>query len=193
MIKVLLTGGIGSGKSVAARILSQLGAFVYDSDSAVHTLYRDNAMLRAGLAELFGTEVLTPQGVNRKLLSEKVFSDAEALKVLEDLVHPAVKEDFLVRAAEGGAKVAVMESAIAASKPLFNGFFDKTVLIDAPLLLRIDRASQRDRVPSEQVLERIAMQTMPENADYTIVNDGDMDSLASQVKNVYIDHIRILG
>lgn len=185
MIKVLLTGGIGSGKSEAALVFRQLGAFVYDSDSAVHTLYRDDAALRARLMELFGTEVLTSQGVNRKLLSEKVFSDADALKALEDAVHPAVKEDFLARAAKSGAKVAVMESAIAASKPLFNGFFDKTVLIDAPLLLRIDRASQRDKVPSEQVLERIAVQAMPEKADYTIVNDGDIDSLASQVKNVY--------
>ena len=181
MIKVLLTGGIGSGKSVVAGLFKDWGAFVYDSDSAARALYGSDGTLRAKLAEMFGTEVLTPDGVNASVLAGIIFNDASALEALEALVHPAVMEDFLRQAQASGKEIAVMESAIAAGKPLFKGFFDKVVLVDAPEQLRLHRAVRRGGKEAE-VRKRMAAQKtkMLMVPDVTIGNDKDLKTLENQ-------------
>ena len=181
MIKVLLTGGIGSGKSVVAGLFRDWGAFVYDSDSAARALYGSDGALRAKLAEMFGTEVLTPDGVNASVLAGIIFNDASALEALEALVHPAVMEDFLRQAQASGKEIAVMESAIAAGKPLFKGFFDKVVLVDAPEQLRLHRAVRRGGKEAEVRKRMAAQQTkMLMVPDVTIGNDKDLKTLENQ-------------
>lgn len=188
MIKVLLTGGIGSGKSVVAGMFSGFGAFVYDSDSAARALYSESPSLREKLKELFGPEVLTPDGVNTPLLAETVFADAAALAALEAAVHPAVKEDFLQKAEASGREVAVMESAIAAGKPLFKDFFDKVVLVDAPAEVRLRRAVARQAGTSEaSVRKRMEAQKMQMllETDIVIVNDKDLKSLEKKARKAW--------
>lgn len=187
MIKVLLTGGIGSGKSVVAGFFSKLGAFVYDSDSAARRLYLEDASLRSRISELFGPEVLTADGVDARALADIVFADAAALSSLEAAVHPAVMKDFLRKAEASGKEVAVMESAIAAAKPLFNGFFDKVVLVEAPAALRLARACKRDGASEASIRKRMDAQgtALLMNADIVILNDKDLNNLKIQANEAW--------
>lgn len=186
MIKVLLTGGIGSGKSRVAGYFREYGAFVYDSDSSARALYGSDAALRAKLAELFGAEVLTPEGVNAPVLAGIIFNDASALEALEAVVHPAVKEDFQRQAEASGREVAVMESAIAGSKPLFKDFFDVVVVVESPDQLRLERAILRGSTEAE-VRKRMEAQktSMLMEPDVVIGNDKDLKTLEKQAKKAW--------
>ena len=95
MATVVITGGIGSGKSLLCGFLAQKGLPVYDSDGAAKALYDKDPVLSAEVGRLFGGEVMTAEGkIDRKALAKRVFGDPEALARLEALVHPAVFRDF---------------------------------------------------------------------------------------------------
>lgn len=182
MIKVLVTGGIGSGKSLVAYFLREQGAFVYDSDAEAKRLYMEDLSLMEKISSMFGTSVYGPEGINTRAIADVVFADAGALRSLEKIVHPAVKEDFLQRAAASGKDVAVMESAIAASKPVFRGFFDFIIAVTAPEPLRLRRAATRDHADEASVRRRMDAQTFvyPDKVDFVIVNDSDLNTLKEQ-------------
>lgn len=177
MIRLGITGGIGSGKSVVCRLLAMLDVPVYDSDSRAKWLMNNSSVLRERLQERFGSDIFGEGGLQRKVLAERVFSDREALAALDAIVHPAVAEDFLSWAAEReaeGFEIVGLESAILFSSG-FDRFVDRCVAVVAPDELRVARAAQRDRASEEQVRARIASQ-MPqsevaERADYVVVND----------------------
>lgn len=177
MIRLGITGGIGSGKSVVCRLLAMLDVPVYDSDSRAKWLMNNSSVLRERLQERFGNDIFGECGLQRKVLAERVFSDREALAALDAIVHPAVAEDFLSWAAEReaeGFEVVGLESAILFSSG-FDRFVDRCVAVVAPDELRVARAAQRDRASEEQVRARIASQ-MPqsevaERADYVVAND----------------------
>ena len=187
MRKVLLTGGIGSGKSVVADVFRQLGGFVYDSDSETKALYGTNAELREGLLREFGPSVLTQDGVDAKALASVVFGHPEALNALEGLAHPAVRDDFLRMAADSKCELAVMESAIAAEKPLFKDFFDVVIYVDAPVSRRMQRVCGRDGVTEASVRSRMAAQAagMPEKVDIVINNDKDVATLQRRAARIW--------
>lgn len=94
MIKVGITGGIGSGKSTVCRLFAACGAPVYDSDTQAKRLMEEDGPLRRRLAARFGEEIYAGGRLNRKLLAGRVFSDPAELSALNALVHPAVMEDF---------------------------------------------------------------------------------------------------
>ncbi len=177
MIRLGITGGIGSGKSVVCRLLAMLDVPVYDSDSHAKWLMNNSSVLRERLQERFGNDIFGEDGLQRKVLAERVFSDREALAALDAIVHPAVAEDFLSWASEReaeGVEIVGLESAILFSSG-FDRFVDRCVAVVAPDELRVARAAQRDRASEEQVRARIASQ-MPqsevaERADYVVVND----------------------
>lgn len=177
MIRLGITGGIGSGKSVVCCLLAMLDVPIYDSDSRAKWLMNNSLLLRERLQERFGNDIFGEGGLQRKVLAERVFSDREALAALDAIVHPAVAEDFLSWAAEReaeGAEIVGLESAILFSSG-FDKFVDRCVAVVAPDELRVARAAQRDRASEEQVRARIASQ-MPqsevaERADYVVVND----------------------
>lgn len=177
MIRLGITGGIGSGKSVVCRLLAMLDVPIYDSDSRAKWLMNNSSVLRERLQERFGNDIFGEGGLQRKVLAERVFSDREALAALDAIVHPAVAEDFQAWAAEReaeGFEIVGLESAILFSSG-FDRFVDRCVAVVAPDELRVARAAQRDRASEEQVRARIASQ-MPqsevaERADYVVVND----------------------
>ena len=177
MIRLGITGGIGSGKSVVCRLLAMLDLPIYDSDCRAKWLMNNYSVLRERLQERFGNDIFDECGLQRKVLAERVFSDREALAALDAIVHPAVAEDFLLWAAEReaeGAEVVGLESAILFSSG-FDRFVDRCVAVVAPDELRVARAAQRDRASEEQVRARIASQMaqseVAERADYVVVND----------------------
>lgn len=198
MKTLVVTGGIGSGKSAVCRRLALKGVPVYDSDSRTRGLYDRYPDLALRISDALGCRITDAQGrVDRRLLASVVFSDSGKLAVLESVVHPAVKADFEgwrdVSLAEG-APFVVMESAIILEKPLFRDIADLVLLVDAPVGLRLERACARDGASEAEIRSRMARQRLLNDisegrvkaeADFVIVNDSDEESLYRQVDKVY--------
>ena len=181
MMKIAITGGIGSGKSYVCRILEKQGIRVYDCDAEAKCLMRTDAELQAGLKKLVGEEVYSADGILQKPVLAQFILTSEANKqAVNDVVHPAVARDFEQSDCEW------MESAI-----LFDsGFdrrthFDKVVCVSAPVAVRLQRIMQRDHISQEKAQQWIDA-VMPQEeliarSDYEIVNDGVRDVEAQVV------------
>lgn len=187
MMKIGITGGIGSGKSTVCRLFAQRGIAVYDSDSEAKRLMAEDADLRSALIGRFGADVFPDGTLDRARLSACVFSDSQALADLNALVHPAVMRDFDAWAERQSGPYVILESAILFEAGL-QGRVDKSVAVLAPTELRVRRACQRDGCEETRIRERIAVQmtddALCESADYTIVNILESD-LEPSVK--YLD------
>lgn len=182
MTLFLVTGGIGSGKSEVCRYLVSRGIPVYDSDSRTKALYDSVPGLPSRIDTAIGGGVLREDGsLDRKALAAVIFSDSAKLRALESVVHPEVLRDFIAWKDSLDCPVAAMESAIAAGLEVFDGVFDFTILVDAPLELRIERACRRDRSSREAIAERVANQVFDASAaDAVIVNDSTLDELQAR-------------
>ena len=157
MYKVGITGGIGSGKSSVCSLLAAYGVAVYDSDSAAKRLMAENQELRQRLMEAFGAECYTDGVLNRAYLASRVFGNDEQLKLLNSIVHPAVKADFEAWAEQQTSPYVVLESAILFESG-FDAVVDTTLAVIAPMEERIRRTMERDGVDREAVLSRISHQ-----------------------------------
>lgn len=182
MIRVGVTGGIGSGKSTVCRLLAERGVPVYDSDSEAKRLMGEDPMLRAALIEAFGSETFRDGVLNRRYLADTVFRDRERLGRLEALVHPCVKRDFERWAAEHAAEpYVVLECAILYESGM-DAAVDCVVAVVAPEELRLMRVNARDGASAEEIRRRMAAQlsddALRERADYTIVNINREDLAA---------------
>ena len=187
MYKVGLTGGIGSGKSKVAEILRGMGIAVYDSDTRAKGLMANDTALREALIDAFGTECYTSEGLNRAWLAERVFSDAEELKRLNAIVHPAVMRDFEAWAEEQQGDYVVLESAILFEARL-ESHVDVVVAVMAPRELRLERAMRRDGATREQIEARMENQITDEErterSKYAIVNIA-LDDLEEDVEQLH--------
>lgn len=180
MIKLGITGGIGSGKSYIAHLLEERGISVYDTDREAKRLTLTHPRIREALSALLGKEVYQADGtLNKPLVASYLFSSPEHAGQINGIIHPCVYEDFQSwanRQAEAGAEIVMMESAILFESG-FNKAVDYVVMVYAPLELRIKRAMQRDSASETQIRARIAAQMDEEEkkrqADYVIYNDGE--------------------
>lgn len=176
-IKVGITGGIGSGKSVVCRMFGMLGAPIYDSDAKAKELMSSDPELIDGIKQAFGAEAYRGGEPDRAYLASKVFNSPESLQKLNSLVHPAVMRDFArwSRSLEDTVPYLLMESAIIFDNNLEGGL-DYTVTVSAPAELRIQRAMERDNAPRNKIEERIANQLTDaereKRANFVIHNDG---------------------
>lgn len=202
MKTVAVTGGIGGGKSAVCAILKDRGVPVYDSDSAAKRLYALDENLLDSIEEAFGCSIRLENGaLDAPKLASIVFSSPEKLKTLENIVHPAVKRDFLRwKAAQddrfgpegpsdtffGNEPFCVIESAIILNKPEFLSLADKVLMVDAPLQVRLQRACSRDGVSQADVIRRMAAQSFDlSKVDLMIRNDGTLDDLRRSVAEVF--------
>ena len=191
MIRIGLTGGIGSGKSTVCRMFEKLGAPCYDCDSRAKWLMQNDEVLRKELVALFGTEVYSADGkLDRARLAAEVFGNSERLAALNGAVHPAVGRDWVRWCAEReaeGVAYAIMESAILFDCG-FDSKVDRTVTVSAPEELRIKRAAARDNAPAEVIRRRIEAQMSDAErevrADHTIVNT-DLEQVRKQVAELH--------
>lgn len=171
-----ITGGIGSGKSYVAHLLSQhFGIPVYDTDSQARRLMVESPQVRSELIQLLGSEAYTKQGeLQKAVVARYLFASSEHAARINAIVHPAVKSDFLLWASAQDRVVAI-ESAILLEAG-FRDIVDCLVVVTAPMNLRIQRAMLRDGVGEEQVRQRMAQQISEQErlqaADYIINNDG---------------------
>ncbi|MBN1185912.1 MAG: dephospho-CoA kinase [Bacteroidales bacterium] len=176
MVKVVVTGGIGSGKSLICDIFNHLGVPIYYADKQAKRLMIEDDELKNEIINLFGHESYNANDINREFLSNRVFSNIDALKSLNSVVHPIVMKDFIKWGEQFiNTNYVIIESALAFNQGV-KEFLDKIIVVTAPLNLRMDRVMKRDSLSREQVVLRMKNQVdeeeMIKQADEIIVNDG---------------------
>ena len=195
---LVITGGIGSGKSEVCRILAQKGLTVqYNADAKVKELYDTVPGLLESIEDRLGCCLRDEAGkFVPRCLAQRIFVDRQALETVESLVFPALMEDFLAFAGNSGSPFVVFESATILEKPHFDGFGDKVILVDAPVSMRMERAYRRDGADREAVKARMAnqkkMNALSEGAtdpriDAVIVNDGSIAILEQKIEIIMSD------
>jgi len=174
VLKIGLTGGIGSGKSTVAKIFELLNVPVYYADEASKRLYHTDKNLMAAIKKHFGEEVYTNNQLNRSRLAELVFSNPEKLELLNSLVHPPTIRDAQDWMQKQTAPYIIKEAALLFESGSAAGL-DYVIGIKAPLHIRIKRVMDRDGVSREQVLHRMNRQMDEEIkmrlCDFIIDND----------------------
>ena len=200
MLKVGLTGGIGSGKSAVSSALSSYGAVVIDADAIAREVVEPGT---PGLAEVvaeFGEGVLTPEGrLDRPRLGEIVFADETRLAGLNAIVHPRVAErsgQLMEEALASDAKVVVYDVPLLVENGL-ESLYDVVVVVDTPDDIRVERVSRDRGMPREQVRARIDAQADRETrlaaADLVVDNSGTREDLAARVADLWRELLRRAG
>lgn len=184
MIKIGITGGIGSGKSVVSSLLVQAGIPVYVADDEGRTLSDTSPVIRKKMITLFGDSVYEGDKLDRKRLASLIFSDEELLKQVNHIIHPVIRKDFLKWTAGQKVKRCAMESAILYESGLDKDM-DVVLMVYAPVELRLNRAMLRDGATEADIMKRMNRQ-MPDEfkrnqADFIIIND-DVQALIPQVE-----------
>jgi len=197
MLKVGMTGGIGSGKSSAAKIFETYGIPVYHADERAKQLMASDPKIIAGVKKIFGQEAYGEDGtLNRKFISQLSFADGPLLKKLEALVHPAVfSDEEHWHASQAEAPYTIMEAALIFETGR-NKSFDKIITVSAPLEVRIKRVIDRDKITRTEVEDRIGKQMAEEEkvlrSDFVIINDG-IRSLVMQVWEIHQKLLSFVG
>ena len=178
--RIGLTGGIGSGKSTAAKVLAQLGAAVIDADALARSVTAPGGTAIPALRTAFGEAVLDAQGgLDRQRMRELAFTDAQVKKQLEAIVHPLVKQAIDQQAQSAlaaGARVLVFDIPLLVESGRWRSQVDGVLVIDCSTETQIARVQARNGWPREQILAVIQAQASREQrqaaADWLIVNEG---------------------
>ena len=201
MLRVGLTGGIGSGKSEVSRRLAERGAVLIDADVAAREVVVPGSPGLARIAATFGPGVLRPDGsLNRERLGEIVFSDPGLRTKLNEIVHPLVRtwmqdaEEAAVRAAAGARAPAgpvVVHDVPLLAESRGRAGFDVVIVVDVPPEAQAERLVRLRGMPAEQARARMAAQASREQrlalADIVIDNSGSLDDLDRRVGEVWAD------
>ena len=183
-----ITGTIGSGKSTVGESLRRRSLPVLDADACVHELYRDSEALRKELAEAFGPECLTVDGVNRAFFADLIFTDSAAREKLEALVYPYLTETVRKFFTENPGE-AFLEAALLHRIPEVVKLLDLVWLVDAPAEVRLERLQQRglSREDAERRIETqgdiAALWTGCSTPVVKIENAGSLDQLESLIRH----------
>ena len=195
---LVVTGGIGAGKSEVCRILADKGLTAqYNADSKVKELYTKFPGLLESIEDAMGCGLRDESGrFQPQKLAQKIFSDRQVLEMVESLVFPVLMEDFRIYAQSCGNSIVVFESATILEKPQFEGFGDKVILVDAPLSLRMERACARDGICRDAITARMSNQKLMNalsqgetdaRIDAVIINDGAIDILEERIEKTMSD------
>jgi dephospho-CoA kinase len=186
-----LTGGIGSGKSTVLELFKILGVKTYSADESAKKLVNTDPYLINLIKSSFGENIYDKGQLNSKKLSDIVFENKEKLKLLNSIIHPAVAKDFKLFLNSNNEDYIVKEAAIIFETKSENNY-DKIILIQSPLEIRIERVINRDNISREEVMKRINNQ-LDENliidkCDYVISNENKKD-LEDKVLSIHHDLI----
>ena len=189
VMRVAITGGIACGKSLFSRCLQRMGAETLDADDVVHRLEAPGGAVVPELVRLFGDSVLDRQGgINRIMLAERVFADADARAKLNAVIHPLVRNVFLDWGAESGdaLRVAVIPLLFEAG---WAGDWDVIICLASSEALQLERLMRDRGLTEEQARARVAAQ-MPvaekaARAHLVVHNDADAETLAKEAENVF--------
>lgn len=190
MLKIGITGGIGSGKSTACKVFEILGIPVFYADDVAKQIMVIDPLLKSQVKDTFGVESYLEDGsVNRKYLAQIVFNNEQELQKLNKLVHPAVFRAFdnWALGLTSKAPYLVKEAALLFESDSYK-MCDQNILVTAPLEVKINRVMQRDNVSREEVEARMSKQWTDEEkiklANFIIYND-EQHSVISQVLELH--------
>jgi dephospho-CoA kinase len=187
MKRIGLTGGIGSGKSTVAGFFEKLGVPIYNSDKQAKRLMIEDTSLIKGIKNLIGTEAYREGQLNRGYIAQKIFNDESLLQAMNDLVHPSVRQDFLNWAEKQKSPYVIQETALIFENGM-QEFFDATILVTAPVEIRINRVMARDKSKAEDILQRMNNQLLDAEkemlADHIIVN-LELEQTEKQVERLH--------
>jgi dephospho-CoA kinase len=187
MLRIGITGGIGSGKSTVAGIFSVLGIPVYNSDDASKRLMAEDENLKRNILESFGESSYVNGMLNRKYLAAQVFEDSKKLALLNSLVHPATINDARQWMKKQKSVYVIKEAALIFESGS-NEFLDFVIGVQSPRELRIERALKRDNVTREEIEARMKLQMDEDEkmkrCNFIIVND-EQQMLIPQVLSLH--------
>ncbi|MEO3867228.1 dephospho-CoA kinase [Nonomuraea sp. B12E4] len=190
MLKIGLTGGIGSGKSEASRRLAARGAVVIDADKIAREVVEPGTPGLARVVAVFGEEVLHPDGsLNREKLGSIVFADPDRLAALNAIVHPLVGERVAELQGRAAADAIVVYDVPLLAENKLAPMYDVVIVVDAPDEVRIRRLAEHRGMPEADAKARIAAQAGREDrlavADIVIPNEGSLAELDDRVAEVW--------
>lgn len=196
MLKIGITGGIGTGKTFVCKIFKTLGVPIYDADSAAKHLVESDDRIKASIIEHFGSDSYTADGkYNRSYIKEIVFKNSSAKALLESIIHPPVFKDsnnWFEKVDAEGFQYAIKEAGILYESNSYLDL-DKIIVVDAPLEIRMKRIMNRDHISEDEALIKINIQWPQEEkvkrGDYIIQNDG----LHTVIPQVYALHHILLA
>ncbi len=197
MLKVGLTGGIGSGKSTASSILSKLGSYIFDADTEAKIILDSNKDVQNNIIEEYGSDVLDHDGIiDKKKLAKVAFQDEDHQIILNSIIHPFVFKEldkqFNKISNQNKHASFIVDGALILESGL-DQHLDSIVLIASLLKYRIERALKRGNLSREDILQRIDLQWTDEQkaemADHTIYNNGTEKELEEEIKEFHEKHI----
>ena len=189
-----LTGGIGSGKSAASDWFQQQGICVVDADIVAREVVEPGQPALKHIQDSFGSWVIDENGnLNRRALREHIFAVPEARKTLESITHPAIRESIIDQLNNAQSTYAILVSPLLFETNQYL-LTQHTLLIDAPVELQIERASQRDTQSVNQI-EQIIKAQMPRTAKQSlandiILNDGTLGDLHQQLDALHHQYLK---
>lgn len=187
MIKVGITGGIGSGKSLVCQVIETLGYPVYYADEKAKYLINTNKNIVSSLKNKFGNDIYTADNIiDKERLAQFIFRNPENIKFVNQLVHPEVINDFLLWTEKQNSSIVFQEAALIIEAKVYIKL-DYTVSVIAPEEIRIKRVIERDRITKEEIISRIKNQVTDEIrieiSDFIIYND-DKQLILPQILNI---------
>lgn len=187
MLRLGLTGGIGSGKSTVAQALTQLGAALIDADDLSRRCTMAGGLAMPAIAQQFGPQLVLPDGsMDRTRMRELVFSNPGAKQRLEAIIHPLVHEQMERLAQASGAACTVFDHPLLVESTRWRIRLDRVLVVDCSLETQIQRVMLRSGLQRQQVLEIVQQQSpAPQRllaADWVLHNDGiDLPTLRALV------------
>jgi dephospho-CoA kinase len=195
MLRIALTGGIGSGKSAVTNHLRALGATVLDADEFSHQVTAKGSKILERIGEAFGPGVLTSDGsLDRAALRQLVFADAAARAQLEAILHPDIRRRMQEAAAQTDIPYCVFSIPLLIETGRTKEF-DRVLVVEAPVSLRRERTAHRSHLDRKQIDAIVAAQASDQErrqvADDLIVNDGSLDALGIKVKELHQQYLEL--
>lgn len=174
-VMIGLTGGIGSGKSVVAKVFATLGIPVFNADDEAKRIMQSSTEIKTKLIEQFGTDIYNAHGLDKEKLASIVFNDSFQLQLLNAIVHPVTIQAAKDWAAKQTSPYVIKEAALIFESGAADGLF-KVIGVTAPLSIRIHRVMQRDGITKDQVDARMRNQISDtikmRLCDYVIENNN---------------------
>jgi dephospho-CoA kinase len=194
MLRIGLTGNIGSGKTVVSGVFSTLGIPVFHADEESKK-FLDDPLVKNEILKHFGYGILSnDQEINRRSLASIVFTDGQALKLLNSILHPRVMRDFHNWADQHQNKAYVIQEAAIIFESGFSSEYDYMIHVSCPKEIAIDRVIKRDKIDGHSVLRRMQFQLDDEEksrlSDFVIRNDGS-EMVIPQVLSIHQQLLQI--
>lgn len=197
MLKIGLTGGIGSGKSTVCRFFEELGIPVIDADVVARNLTEAGQPALRRISDECGSDTINKDGsLNRELLRQRVFSDASLRKKLEDILHPLIKKKILDLVAKTHTPYLVIAIPLLIERNWLD-LVDRVLVVDTSIEQQIQRSKTRDKASETQIRSIIRSQTDRDTriaiADDIIYNNSDLAQLRQQVVQLHQRYLSITG